>query len=328
MLNFLLNAFLEFLSLPRTSHIAVGFCLSIQLLPFNPARAESFMNCTNPQFNSTGSKLYYSCKSKLRHEQYQVYELDLVTRAEKRLTFNDGDSLFPLPYRDQVFYFSNTDNRKRAALTGANNLAFADLFSLNLVTKEIEALTSENLNRSSAQISRFSIYFSETNLNTTTWHAVDLETKRHRLLRIPKEVNANSIIQISKNDWILISTAKILRWNEISKTSELLVSADIAEGMPRLLMQNQDGALIKLKDKIKLKSDLVESNLIWITAADICPVKSEDLDENVKSFAVNPMNSEQVALTLVQGPNTRIEIKSLKIVIGSCGKQLISSKLE
>lgn len=289
----------------------------------------AFPNCTQAQFNSTGSKLFYSCQLKERHSQFQIYERDLEANTERRISFNDGDSLFPLPYRDQLYFFSTTDNNKRLSFQTEKSVAQLDLFAMNLKSKDITAMTGQNIIRSSPQLSPFSLYWNEKAENQIQWFSLDLETQKIRQLKIPSTLVVKDLVQIGKQEWLLISTNEILKWNEKnSKITESKLQAESENMRPIFFSHNQDGAIIRLKTPIKLANSETASDLIWISSRDSCAVKLDGLPKETRYVSLNPSNPEQVALTLVQDDSTRVEVKSLKMDLGTCGSIQISSKLE
>lgn len=71
-------------------------------------------NNFRPVFSADGKKLLYVSENREGHRGLQVYEIDLATRVEKRLTFQDGDveSVVPANDGERLFYASSTDEIK------------------------------------------------------------------------------------------------------------------------------------------------------------------------------------------------------------------------
>lgn len=71
-------------------------------------------NNFRPIFSPNGKKLIFVSENREGHKGLQVYELDLTTRKEKRLTFQDGDveSVVYSADGERIFYASSTDEIK------------------------------------------------------------------------------------------------------------------------------------------------------------------------------------------------------------------------
>lgn len=65
-------------------------------------------------FSRNGEKIYYISRDRMSHRQRQLYELDLKSKQEKRLTFQDGEVLEVVasPFEGSLFYSSTTDELK------------------------------------------------------------------------------------------------------------------------------------------------------------------------------------------------------------------------
>ncbi|MFS4459404.1 hypothetical protein [Bdellovibrio sp. HCB2-146] len=68
-----------------------------------------------PRFSADGNKLLYVSRQRAAHKGAQVYELDLRTNKERRVTFSDGDA-FDAVYvsQDEILYASTTDEIKES----------------------------------------------------------------------------------------------------------------------------------------------------------------------------------------------------------------------
>lgn len=74
-------------------------------------------------FSADGQKIYFTSRDRLAHKQRQLYVMDLDTRNERRLTFQDGEVLEVevTPQDGSVFYTSTTDEiKERPALLYPN----------------------------------------------------------------------------------------------------------------------------------------------------------------------------------------------------------------
>jgi Tol biopolymer transport system component len=67
-----------------------------------------------PVFSPDGKKLLFLSENREEHKHLQVYELDLASRVERRVTFHDGDVQSAIYANDgtHVYYASSTDEIK------------------------------------------------------------------------------------------------------------------------------------------------------------------------------------------------------------------------
>lgn len=67
-----------------------------------------------PIYSPDGKRILFISESREAHKNAQLYELDLTTRAERRITFHDGDVLAASYFPDgrRVLYSSTTDEIK------------------------------------------------------------------------------------------------------------------------------------------------------------------------------------------------------------------------
>jgi Tol biopolymer transport system component len=111
---------------------------------------------SQPAFSPDGQKITYVSSSRPQHRQPQVYEMDLKTRKERRITYQGATNLAPqyTPNGDALVYSSATDELKedppllhseKAVLTGP--LRYRDpmeLYLHHLTHLEIERLTKHS----------------------------------------------------------------------------------------------------------------------------------------------------------------------------------------
>jgi len=126
-----------------------------------PSEGDSFQ----PRFSSDGLRVAFVSRLRQRHSSAQIYELDLVSRREKRLTYHDGDAVSPSysPDGRRLFYASTTDAMKENPIFLQHSLRPEsvpleaqsarwplrmlwselpfDLYSMSLVNTHIERLT-------------------------------------------------------------------------------------------------------------------------------------------------------------------------------------------
>lgn len=91
-------------------------------------------------------KLLYSSSDRRAHLQYQIYSLDLSNFRERRLTFNDGESRYPILLENKdLIYSSNTDALKEKPLLFYPNQGFrvSHLYLSDTAGNEVRRLSSE-----------------------------------------------------------------------------------------------------------------------------------------------------------------------------------------
>lgn len=71
-------------------------------------------NCSEPVYSPSGDRLLYICQNRPTHSQSQIYERDLSTGTERRLTFQNGSTFHPRyhPKDPWIIYSSTTDELK------------------------------------------------------------------------------------------------------------------------------------------------------------------------------------------------------------------------
>lgn len=69
---------------------------------------------SQPSFSVDGSKLLYASGRRLDHKQTQIYELNLKSHKERRMTFQGADNYFPMfaTQKSYIIYSSATDELK------------------------------------------------------------------------------------------------------------------------------------------------------------------------------------------------------------------------
>lgn len=79
------------------------------------------------QFSDDGKRVLFLSRGRETHEQAQVYELNLTTLKEKRVTYHDGDDFDPIfvSRSSEIVYASTTDELKENPIFIAQALAKA-----------------------------------------------------------------------------------------------------------------------------------------------------------------------------------------------------------
>lgn len=80
-------------------------------------------NCYNPSPNAKGTKILYVCQNRKTHTQSEIYELDMPSGFEKRITFQDGNISNPIyTVSEKIIYSSTTDEKIDSFLKALTNL--------------------------------------------------------------------------------------------------------------------------------------------------------------------------------------------------------------
>ncbi len=98
---------------------------------------------SGPSFSFDGTKLIY--ESKLReHKSSQIYILDLITRKNRRITYNDGDDSGGSFSADgkKIIYSSTTDEKKELKEQSTDEFPGQEIYQSDSDGSHIERLTT------------------------------------------------------------------------------------------------------------------------------------------------------------------------------------------
>ncbi len=124
---------------------------------YHPANAQQLTfvgENSDGQFNLTGKKIIFISKKRPQHNHSQVYLLDLTSKKERRVTFQDGENASPIFLYDEekIVYASTTDEAKESdprRLEEAKKINFDlnpyELYSSDLAGGHITRLTQHPL---------------------------------------------------------------------------------------------------------------------------------------------------------------------------------------
>jgi len=101
-----------------------------------------------PRFSPDGRKIIFQSARPSTHRGLQIYELDLISGKERRITFSDGDA-FDAFYKDNenIFYASTTDEIKENLLQGPTTdikLPPSDIYNSDLFGTNIERIINDS----------------------------------------------------------------------------------------------------------------------------------------------------------------------------------------
>lgn len=101
----------------------------------------------HPRFSFDGTKLLYTSSRPALHKGVQIYEMDLLSNKERRVTYSDGDAFDGMYISDnEILYASTTDEIKESPLLNKNfNKDFppSDLYMSDLYGTDIVRLTQQ-----------------------------------------------------------------------------------------------------------------------------------------------------------------------------------------
>ncbi len=106
-----------------------------------------FGDNSHPRFSFDNSKILFNSIRPPTHKGSQVYEMDLETHRERRVTFSDGDA-FDAAYisSNELIYASTTDEIKESPFihrAHSNEIPPSDLYMSDLYGTEILRLTKQ-----------------------------------------------------------------------------------------------------------------------------------------------------------------------------------------
>ncbi len=115
--------------------------------PANPIEQLTFVGENeNPFLSADGKKLVFQSRNRSQHSSWQIYELDLQSKKERRITFSDGDAFDPILLSStELIYASTTDEIKEDPFGPRSLLKRppSDLYSSDLFGNVIVRLTKQ-----------------------------------------------------------------------------------------------------------------------------------------------------------------------------------------
>ena len=187
-------------------------------------------------YSSRGDKLLFVSRARKGHARFQVYEKDLTTGAETRITFQNGNIAYPRysPKGDWILYSSSTDELKEEVprLSSMKTLSQApehyrepfELYLHSLEGLEISRLTRQPGFDGEARFNADGsvIVFSRVTSSSLQLFTMSRQGSAVRPLRLHK--NAAQYVESSKlKAWI--------EWSEDFKTSRLVLQKGKAKAV-------------------------------------------------------------------------------------------------
>lgn len=117
------------------------------LVGFDSRQLTFFGDNDHPRFSPDNSKILFNSIRLSAHKGSQIYEIDLTTHRERRVTFSDGDA-FDASYisPNEFMYASTTDEIKESPFrhrANNNEIPPSDLYMSDLYGTEILRLTKQ-----------------------------------------------------------------------------------------------------------------------------------------------------------------------------------------
>lgn len=101
----------------------------------------------DPHFSPDSMKVIYSSRERSSHKGSQIYEFDLTTAKERRITYSDGDAFDPTYISDdEILYSSTTDEIKENPFINKNynrDTSPSEIYMSDLYGSEILRLTNQ-----------------------------------------------------------------------------------------------------------------------------------------------------------------------------------------
>jgi hypothetical protein len=101
----------------------------------------------HPRFAADGSHLLYQSRQRGPHRGWQIYEMDLDKKKERRITFSDGDAFDAVYVGEQeIIYASTTDEIKEGPLVNRSfdkDFPPSDIYMSDLYGTDILRLTRQ-----------------------------------------------------------------------------------------------------------------------------------------------------------------------------------------
>lgn len=129
------------------AQVAKAFNEALQFRPVGDPQTSSGEN-ESPSWSPSGEAFLFISRNRPQHKNFQVYEKNILTGEEKRITYSDGDTFNPIYFNSdqEIIYSSTTDELKERPLLfktdkGTSAYPPADLYESNLSGTEISRLT-------------------------------------------------------------------------------------------------------------------------------------------------------------------------------------------
>ncbi len=299
---------------------------SVETFSLNKYKQITFIGDNEQPFLSeSGNSLLFISSKRFHHKGSQVYELDLLKNTERRITFHDGDASRPIYIdRNQILYFSNTDEIKENFLLNNENknvTAGSDLYMSDLFGNEIVRLTHN------PGFDGDAIY--NKNAKPSIYYSTEMKNQFSLVKTDPNTHVSNTIIT---------STDKTLRHPALSPDSKEIafIEKDLKQNNYSIKSLN----LITKKITVLATSSLPLEDLIWNSATNrlfytrmLTNQKTliEIYDPNQKCIVqqiqdayslryphVNSRGTLMIAFTLIQNGNRQIFMGPLNTDLGTC----------
>lgn len=299
---------------------------SVETFSLNKYKQITFIGDNEqPFFSESGNSLLFISSKRFHHKSAQVYELDLLKNSERRITFHDGEDSRPLYIdRNQILYFSNTDEIKENLLLSNENKALAagaDLYMSDLFGNDIERLThSPGFDGDGIYIKGLKPHIYASSLFKNQICLIKIDPHTHNTNVILSEQNKEFRYPAqSPNGKELAFIEKDLKQNQYSikllnlitkKVTELTTSKQPIED---LVWNANLNKLIYTRTQQNQKT-IIE----FFDSEQKCVVEQIQDAYSLKQANVSNRGTLQIAFTLIQNGNKQIYMGPLNKNLGTC----------
>lgn len=224
-------------------------------------------------FSADGTRILYSSRNRSDHKNAQIYELDLETMREKRITYSDGDSLNPVYLENSVTlaYSSTTDEiKEHPALFSSqpkNEKGF-EVYESDLQGHQILRLTKQvgdQMDLSISPLETHTLYYISRMNQNSAIYKMNLKTKtssqvfaaNKKMIRKPLIGKKGQFFwiegqsSVGKQNFPFYKIEDISWWDFVK--NQILITAESKPNQWGLFIYNLDGNCLQTVFDSKLK---------------------------------------------------------------------------
>lgn len=283
-------------------------------------------------YNSKGDKIIFVSRKRITHKQDQVYEKDLVTGTERRITFQNGSTYQPRynPKENSIVYSSSTDELKENPpllhpVGPPSKLPYPyqepmEIYVHGLKDFEIDRITLHPGFDGEARFSPDGNTITFTRVNGAKTEIVSYQRKSHAA-KVIKDLGDNPTQYTFTPD---AKTHAWINWNEDFTADHLMVQKP--NGQPKEVAADKS----ELKTEPAFSPDgkwllWVQKDSsnpvydIWITDLDsLCPRQLTTSDEGQRRSPVISPDGRWLTYTLILKGRSRIARQPFTPPTGPC----------
>lgn len=267
---------------------------------------------------ANGLKIIYISQKKSKHDHTQIYEMDLKTRTEKRLTYQDGYLTSPIILNEnEIAYSSSTDEIKENPLsTKKDDQTILEVYLSDRFGNQIQRLTKRSGYDSQVAHSQYLdqyIYYVVKKDNKSWIQRID-RTTNESVVYLQSEVDLLSMPKFSPNGkkmaWLsqnLKTQNFALQFGDLTPNHLVLKKSITVVNLPFIQVNSlnwtDDQKGIWLTGKFDQK-DFFQIYYFSINENCIKQITQENL--NIKDVQDIPFNQESIIFSLGKDLNSQI----------------------